>query len=90
MYDSIKDELQKNGKDLENFPNMSNILQPLMALGLNKKITQELNYDTHELEKELEEYLPLLNSDQKLVYDTVIDRTQRKEYGIKCLFYPSV
>ena len=78
----INDELQKNGNDLENFPNMSNILQPLMTLGLNKKITEELNYDTYELEKELEKYLPMLNSDQKLVFDTVIDRTQRKEYGI--------
>ena len=52
----INDELQKNGNEFENFPNMSNILQPLMTLGLNKKITEELNYNTHELEKELEKW----------------------------------
>lgn len=73
--------LLKNGQKLSNFPGMPTYQitnDMLDQINHSNLIFEELNYDEHVLKKQLSEYLQLLNSDQKRIYDTIISSVENE------------
>ncbi len=74
-----------NGKSLKDFPNM-----PLPSANidyntqdLDRLIREERSYNTIQLKRELDQNVPLLNEDQRAIYDTVIQAIQNRP---RCFF----
>src|ERR1043165_9077961 len=73
----LQDYLLLNGKSLKDFPNMQ--IPPRRTLNtddgseedLDQLVREERSYNIPQLEEELRQNLPLLNYDQRTIYDTV-------------------
>jgi hypothetical protein len=83
--------LSKNGYNLkEDYPMMPQIdlsSDLILMYQTSSLITEELSYDINELNTQLEANLPLLNHEQKHIYDTIISRINREEKGIYIFLY---
>ncbi|CAB4425285.1 unnamed protein product [Rhizophagus irregularis] len=89
MHDAIENEalnqlehyLLLNGTSLKNFPNM-----PLPSEGINRSgdeldqlIREERSYSIIQLENELHQNVPLLNNDQRAIYDAVMQEIEHTD-----------
>ncbi len=83
--DQLENYLHLNRKLLKDFPNM-----PLPSANidyntqdLDRLIREERSYNTIQLKRELDQNVPLLNEDQRAIYDTVIQAIQNR---LRCFF----
>ena len=76
----INNQLQKTGNHLSNYPEMPNLM-PISTELPNDLMLNEMNYNVSENENELNINLSKLNSDQKKIYDAIIDRVNNRIYG---------
>ena len=73
----INESLLKIGKHISNYFNMPEIWQPQCdeAYLANNLINEQLQYDLNKLKNEIEENVPKLNNEQRIIYDRIIRRT---------------
>ena len=72
----LNNYLLLNGKSLKDFPNMplpSETPTDRNTQDLDQLIREERSYDITQLQTELHQNLPLLNKDQRAIYDAVIE-----------------
>ncbi len=72
-----------NGKSLKDFPDMPLPSTNVNCENLDQLIQEERSYNIAQLNDELHRNVPLLNKDQRTIYNAVIQATER-EYG--CFF----
>ena len=88
VLNQLEHYLSLNEKSLKDFPNMPLPSEKVTSINnrdedLNQLIQEERSYNGIELEKELHQNVPLLNKDQRSIYDAVIKAI---EHGSGCFF----
>ncbi|XP_020272660.1 ATP-dependent DNA helicase RRM3-like [Asparagus officinalis] len=82
----IQDLLLQNGQSLLNFSGMPTPDPQLLKQSNDKLISQELNFNREELRKEHEIYFQGLNTQQRDVYNAVIDSVYSRSGGLYFLY----
>jgi hypothetical protein len=80
--------LERAGRHVSEYFGMPDIREPMTIRGnLNRLIRDELAYDVNLLKATLNDDLPKLNTEQKLAYSAVIDRSNKHNtFGGNCFF----
>jgi hypothetical protein len=69
----INELLRKNGKSLDIIPNMPVSIMQWGIMEDNQLIAEQLNYDQEELQTSVDEAVPILNQEQREVFDVVVE-----------------
>jgi primosomal protein N' len=84
----LESHLQLNAKSLKDFPNMPLFLGeskiPDSSDSLNQFIREEMLYNNIQLENELSKTLPLLNEDQRAIYNAILKSIDNHTF--ECFF----
>ena len=76
----INSQLQKTGNHISNYSEMPNIY-PISSEIPNELMCNEMNYNVTENENELNCNINKLNSDQRFIYNAIINRVNNNIYG---------
>ena len=82
----LDDTLQLNGRSLSDFPTMPCPTTLVRLPRQNKLLMAEMNYNIETLSQELEQLLPNLTSEQRTIYDTIIEAVIQSNWGMYFIY----
>ena len=82
----LDDTLQLNGRSLSDFPTMPCPTTLVRLPRQNKILMAEMNYNIETLSQELEQLLPNLTSEQRTIYDTIIEAVIQSNWGMYFIY----
>ena len=82
----LDEVLQLNGRCLSDFPTMPYPTTSLHLPRQNKLLMAEMNYNIETLTQELQQLLPNLTSEQKTIYDTIMDSVIQSTGGMYFIY----